>query len=337
MKVMSENECQSVVGTVLTNYTHIVENILNSLDNSELLKCKYVCRFWKRIADKIMNGRIIVIKRNIPYQMTRMAITQPYRLQCLHFQPSHRDQFLLEFNFNYIKCRHLEFLKTEGISSKNCKIMTQMAMFPSLPGIKVERFLFDSKHKQLSSEKRITHLRELINVSKEELKCILWFTKNSLNIDEIVLPDFGVPSLLLSTTPSIYKFDQSEYYAITLSGKRMNAVMLKIVDDPPYKRIKSKFINEIKKVKDYELDPFKCVALIFTNQNLTLETPNNVLCLFKETFPNIPILLYSELLLLDIPTFMETTYRDEDYWLFFEHYFELNDVALIRILLIWLN
>lgn len=331
MNVISESGCQSIVGIVLTYYTHIVENVLNSLDNSELLKCKYVCKFWKRIADKIMNGRIIVIKRNIPYHITRMAVTEPQRLRCFHFQPQQRDQFLAEFNFNYIK----EYLKTENVSSTNCKIMTEIVMFPLLPGIKVERFQFDTEHMWFTSEKRKAYLKELINLPKEELKCILWFT-NEYSYGN-GFPDFGIPSLLLSTSEYTHKFGESKNCAITFSGKRVNTVMLKIMDKFPYGRIKSKFMREITKVKDNKLDPYKCVALIFTNEDHTLQIQNNILFLFKETFPNIPVLLFSEEILMDIPTFRKTTYREEDYWILSNYYIKRTDVAVIKILLIWLN
>ncbi|XP_023232402.1 uncharacterized protein LOC111632246 [Centruroides sculpturatus] len=168
-------------------------------------------------------------------------------------------------------------------------ISTQLAVIPSLPKIRVHRFSLTSREIQENIINGMTDLSEIIDIPREELKCILWFVDGE--VEQRVLnvmprcPFAGISSC--EGTPETYT-------ALAFSGEGVNALSFVLTGEEGLEtKIKAQNAEEtFKHFKSrYEINQRKCVAFIFCSYickcNLAF-TLNK----FEEYFPNLPILFY---------------------------------------------
>lgn len=306
------NVCDSI-GVMLTHNSFIVEEILNNLDNPELFTCKRVCTFWDEIAKKILSKRIVIINKNISSKLLRNAYLEGDFLQQLDFLKNQKFEYLVEIKLSSIISDVLAQSKKrkrgEYFEECNCDIKTRIAIFPSLPGIKVQRFIFDSELKKLGRDERKMQLEQLINLPKNELKFFLLFTSHP---DFYDFPNLEVPSLIVYTPEDVPDSSSTKHCGFAFSGERMNVAMFQLVDYFPFKRTKSKFMRKIRKLNHSELVPFKCVALMFINHGCRYLLREDFPCWFEKKFPNVPLLLFNELYHATNKFFNDLLISDED-------------------------
>lgn len=304
------NRCDSIEGVILSHTRLIVEEILNYLDNSELLNCRRVCSFWKEIAESILSKRIIIINKYIPYQFARTAVVEPHLLHQLDFLRHQKFQYLVGFNQTQTVAARLVKNGNVYIYPRlNDKIKIQIAIFPSLPGIKVERFVLNEERARIRIDERITQLTQLINVPKDELKFLLYFISyDNLCYDNLddTFPHLEVP-WLLSTPINIRKFVSTGDCCYAFSGKRMNVVTFNIEDFELHSLGRIRLRKVIEKIDDYKLLPFRCLALMFISPNILREKEILIVYYFKNKFPNLPVLLFTDRYVFDLTTHDKTT------------------------------
>lgn len=324
------NECDSI-GVILTHTRLIVEKILNYLDNRELFNCKLVCSFWNDIAGNILSKRIIIINRNIPYEVKKEAFFKGDFLQ-VDFLKHQKFQYIVESSLtNYEELAH-----PRKYSEIKHEFGTQIAIFPSLQGLKVQRFAFHTESKFYWEDGRTVQLKQLINLPKNGLKFILLFVP----IFACIFSDLDVPALIISPPQAPFCTGLTNFSGFAFSGERMNVVMFKIktLGVFPYERVESSIMEEIRKIKDYKLLPFKCVALMFIKDMCPEDIQRLTLCLFKETFPNLPLLIFNYLSFVTNEVFNDLSKNADE---ILTNIFDITgtdiDRIMIRIVLIWLN
>ncbi|XP_023232403.1 uncharacterized protein LOC111632247 isoform X1 [Centruroides sculpturatus] len=314
---------------VLQNLPNIVKYILDCLNNEDLIRCKRVCTLWKNIASEILRNRVIFVTKHIPKDVQMKSILSPDMLlpyikkkctkqlipeiiiselpnckTCDDFARS-SDKFTRFFKavsyalslFNiqqfFLSARQHSFEPPSPLihSSEppSPLISTQLAVIPSLPKIRVHRFSLTSREIQENIINGMTDLSEIIDIPREELKCILWFVDGE--VEQRVLnvmprcPFAGISSC--EGTPETYT-------ALAFSGEGVNAFSFVLTGEEGLEtKIKAQNAEEtFKHFKSrYEINQRKCVAFIFCSYickcNLAL-TLNK----FEEYFPNLPILFY---------------------------------------------
>lgn len=304
---------------ILQNKPFILRYIFEYLNNNELRICKQVSTIWREAAEEIESQRIIILTNKIPKSLLKKGILQPQLLTpYLELRNKENVQFITEFVENHIpNCETCGAIKTQSavfsisigregpritcqqeeinILDQHCSsstlcnmLLTQIAVFPSIPGIKIHRFSLSSEEFHGHIKKGMKNLSEVINVPNEELKCVLWFVDGKIEqcfLEMITVCATAGMSNCSNNPPT--------YSGIAFFGKKINAVSFTLCDKTmSMQNIKSSSAKqEFQKLKKYKIDQNKCVAFVFgsllckCNMNHTIST-------FKEEFPNVPILFY---------------------------------------------
>ncbi|XP_023232404.1 uncharacterized protein LOC111632247 isoform X2 [Centruroides sculpturatus] len=278
---------------VLQNLPNIVKYILDCLNNEDLIRCKRVCTLWKNIASEILRNRVIFVTKHIPKDVQMKSILSPDML-LPYIKKKCTKQLIPEIIISELpNSRQHSFEPPSPLihSSEppSPLISTQLAVIPSLPKIRVHRFSLTSREIQENIINGMTDLSEIIDIPREELKCILWFVDGE--VEQRVLnvmprcPFAGISSC--EGTPETYT-------ALAFSGEGVNAFSFVLTGEEGLEtKIKAQNAEEtFKHFKSrYEINQRKCVAFIFCSYickcNLAL-TLNK----FEEYFPNLPILFY---------------------------------------------
>lgn len=298
------------IGVILGNMADIVRYILYNLDNYELMKCREVCLLWKEIVEIIINDRIIMLTVKIPISKIENVLIQPDILYSyLEFPNKEKIQFITDCDEDTIHFPNNDTL------SENCYHLIRMAIFPSPPAVLIRHFSLSYKELQDNLMKGKEIIPEIINISWEKIKCILWFV-DSRSVKTACELMRKVPSCatagiidpcdMYESPPKKFK---SKFRGIAVAGEKIKAISFTICHEKELNK------NLAAKLKYYKYNKNKCVAFIFYSF-LTYSDSNKILSLFKELCPGVPIIMHLNFQtfgLCNIPNYVDENLDDSSY------------------------